>query len=155
MYWCVGVVRVVKISAILQQDAFMPCETRHSLLDWHLLPPDSEGRFTSDRINLILWYRQGGSVPFYTVDARPLNQIVASGQKIDPTVLANPIVHHSKNDSRYEFDLGKLTPILRITNISETDEGMYECRVEYASQRTFTTMMQLTVIGKWFFVPYS
>lgn len=149
----------MKISALLRRDAFIPCETRHSLIDWSLVgaATDTGGddhqrsptpnRFAADRVNLILWYRDGDSVPFYTVDARPVNEIVGANQQIDPAVLTNPLVRHHRTDERIDFDLSKLTPLLHIRNVTEQDEGLYQCRVEYASARTFATHIRLSVIG--------
>lgn len=134
-----------KISAILYQDAFLPCETRRSI---GINVQDQSEHRTEDRINLILWYRHEWSVPFYTVDAR--TDLIESSYLEDPTNAKRrsllKTTHHN-NDSRMEFDLRPVTPLLRIRNVTEEDEGLYQCRVEYASERTFITEIRLSVVG--------
>ena len=158
---------MMKITAILNQDAFIPCETRSSLIDWNLFhnQPDQTDRLIKriryrdslGRINLILWYRDGVNVPFYTVDARALGNLLNNDKEvnddneqqipIDHSMLTNPAVRHITNDSRMVLDLNKMTPLLRIKNVTEHDEGLYHCRVEYSNHRTFSTEIRLNIIG--------
>ncbi|KAI2798001.1 hypothetical protein BLOT_013912, partial [Blomia tropicalis] len=134
-----------KISAILGQDAFLPCETRRSI-SIQLGSTLKESNFShktnpnqsTDQINLILWYRNGANVPFYSIDARHIDE-----SQYDFSSKGK----HTTNDSRIEFDLRNLTPLLRIRNVTEDDDAQYECRVEYSNQRTFITQIRLTVIG--------
>ena len=173
---------LTKISAILYQDAFLPCETRHSLIDWNILPDDNDysaahyqRRQFSDQINLILWYRNEMTVPFYAIDAR----VFADGGTGDDDdddddggggggdgvggydMLVDYLVNkksngsifaadakHINSDRRFVFDVSKSPPVLRIKNITEVDEAVYTCRVEYASQGTFTTQIKLMVFGE-------
>lgn len=159
---------MMKITAILNQDAFIPCETRSSLIDWNLLRHQSyqsdnslnkqiQYRNSFGRINLILWYRDGVNVPFYTVDARALGNLLNNDKEvnddneqqipIDHSMLTNPAVRHITNDSRMVLDLSKMTPLLRIKNVTEHDEGFYHCRVEYSNHRTFSTEIRLNIVG--------
>lgn len=127
------------------QDAFLPCETRRSI-SIQLGSTLKESNFShktnpnqsTDQINLILWYRNGANVPFYSIDARHIDE-----SQYDFSSKGK----HTTNDSRIEFDLRNLTPLLRIRNVTEDDDAQYECRVEYSNQRTFITQIRLTVIG--------
>lgn len=86
-------------------------------------------------------------MPFYRIDGRsPDDQLNPLELDHLGTVFSGKGKHY-KNDSRIEFDLREVTPLLRIRNVTEEDEGTYQCRVEYASQRTFITQIRLSVIG--------
>lgn len=146
-----GAHATTKISAILKQDAFLPCETRRSInihLNSHRQASQS---IKSDHINLILWYREGSSMPFYRIDGRELNDHLNPTEPDNLGTVFSRKGKHYKNDSRIEFDLREVTPLLRIRNVTEEDEGTYQCRVEYASQRTFFTQIRLSVIGLYLF----
>lgn len=166
---------ISKISAILHQDAFLPCETRESIridLSASAVPYSVE---RVDHVNLIHWYRDDSSTPFYTVDGRRATWLEdedhglpglphdfhawwrgsKSGKRRRPrsvnTTMFAPgieVKHRNSNEERYQFDLSRWTPMLKIVNVSEEDEGRYECRVEYAGERTFITEIKLNVFGE-------
>lgn len=103
-----------------------------------------------DRINLILWYRNQDTIPFYTVDARSLNELINDDNSaVDYNLLTNPIVRHITNDHRMHMDLSTYIPLLTIQNITENDQGLYRCRVEHSNHRIYTNSIQLTVIGNY------
>ena len=55
-------------------------------------------------------------------------------------------------ENRVVFDTGP-TPEkarLKISNVSETDDGIYRCRVDFSASQTRTSRLNLTVIGKMF-----
>lgn len=93
-------------------------------------------------------------MPFYRIDGRSLDDHFNSPESDDLKTVFSGKEKHYKNDTRFEFDLREVTPLLRIRNVTEEDEGTYQCRVEYASQRTFITQIRLSVIGDLlFFAP--
>ena len=53
-------------------------------------------------------------------------------------------------ENRVVFDTGP-TPEkarLKISNVSETDDGIYRCRVDFSASQTRTSRLNLTVIGR-------
>lgn len=128
----------------------LPCEIRSSLTFHHFLLQKNIQQNWFDRINLIFWYRNQDTIPFYTVDARRLNELIDDDNSaINDTILTNPVVRHITNDYRMHMDLSTSTPLLTIQNITENDNGLYRCRVEHLSRRMYTTSIQLTVIGQY------
>lgn len=160
-----------RISAALGQEAFLPCETQHSMRiavhesmatagNGH----DDGDDESNDYVNLIHWYRHPSSKPFYTVDARgkpifgqteaepdasSIESYTSLTESISGTKLFAPraVVRHRKVDERMRFDFRQATPFLRVQNITELDEGVYQCRVEYAGRGTLITKVCLSVIG--------
>ena len=53
-------------------------------------------------------------------------------------------------ENRVVFDTGPSPDKarLKIANVSETDDGLYRCRVDFSASQTRTSRLNLTVVGK-------
>jgi hypothetical protein len=92
-----------------------------------------------------MWYREDVKSPIYSIDAR-------TGVHI-PTV-SDIRSHWIDTDlfghNRVVFDTspGPDKARLKVFNVSESDDGLYRCRVDFKMSQTRTSRMNLTVIGK-------
>ena len=55
--------------------------------------------------------------------------------------------------NRVVFDTspGPKNARLKIFNVSESDDGIYRCRVDFKASQTRTSRLNLTVVGKYYF----
>ncbi|KNC28310.1 hypothetical protein FF38_05180 [Lucilia cuprina] len=83
------------------------------------------GTMIADKVQLVIWYRQGNVKPIYTFDARgrSLHQGIPWA---DENVF--------KNKAHFYYDSNP--PALRIKNIQISDAGLYKCRVDFHKSPT-------------------
>ncbi|XP_002092571.3 uncharacterized protein LOC6531784 [Drosophila yakuba] len=88
-----------------------------------------------DKVQLVIWYRQGNVKPIYTFDARgrPLNQGIP---------WADESVFNKKAHFHHDTD----PPALRIKNIQTADAGLYKCRVDFHKSPTRNWRINVTVL---------
>ncbi|XP_055706645.1 uncharacterized protein LOC129803854 isoform X2 [Phlebotomus papatasi] len=105
-------------------EASMPCE----------LVPISQSMMT-DKVQLVIWYKEGNIKPIYTFDARmrPLHQGV---HWADELVL--------KSKAHFHYDSSP--PALRLRNVKREDAGLYRCRVDFHKSPTRNSRINLTVL---------
>ena len=58
--------------------------------------------------------------------------------------------------NRVVFDTspGPKNARLKIFNVSESDDGIYRCRVDFKASQTRTSRLNLTIVGKSFFTVF-
>ncbi|XP_049308950.1 uncharacterized protein LOC105230208 [Bactrocera dorsalis] len=93
------------------------------------------GTMAADKVQLVIWYRQGNVKPIYTFDARgrPLHQAIPWA---DENVF--------KNKAHFYYDT--TPPALRIKNIQLSDAGLYKCRVDFHKSPTRNWRINVTVL---------
>ncbi|ALC41329.1 CG34371 [Drosophila busckii] len=93
------------------------------------------GTMIADKVQLVIWYRQGNVKPIYTFDARgrPLHQAIP---------WADENVFNKKAHFYYDTN----PPALRIKNIQTTDGGLYKCRVDFHKSPTRNWRINVTVL---------
>ncbi|KAH8354979.1 hypothetical protein KR093_003272, partial [Drosophila rubida] len=96
------------------------------------------GTMIADKVQLVIWYRQGNVKPIYTFDARgrPLHQAIP---------WADENVFNKKAHFYYDTN----PPALRIKNIQTSDAGLYKCRVDFHKSPTRNWRINVTVLGEW------
>lgn len=97
----------------------------------------------NDYVQLILWYRSddGTGPPFYTVDARNVDNLSNAVHKISPNY---------RGRVYFSISASSDPSILSITPVKEDDDGNYSCRVDYKWARTEVSGQRLFVVGKLF-----
>ncbi|XP_046809402.1 uncharacterized protein LOC111683162 [Lucilia cuprina] len=93
------------------------------------------GTMIADKVQLVIWYRQGNVKPIYTFDARgrSLHQGIPWA---DENVF--------KNKAHFYYDSNP--PALRIKNIQISDAGLYKCRVDFHKSPTRNWRINVTVL---------
>ncbi|XP_053967380.1 nephrin [Anastrepha ludens] len=93
------------------------------------------GTMIADKVQLVIWYRQGNVKPIYTFDARgrSLHQAIPWA---DENVF--------KNKAHFYYDTNP--PALRIKNIQTSDAGLYKCRVDFHKSPTRNWRINVTVL---------
>ncbi|XP_062129789.1 uncharacterized protein LOC133841379 isoform X1 [Drosophila sulfurigaster albostrigata] len=93
------------------------------------------GTMIADKVQLVIWYRQGNVKPIYTFDARgrPLHQAIP---------WADENVFNKKAHFYYDTN----PPALRIKNIQTSDAGLYKCRVDFHKSPTRNWRINVTVL---------
>ncbi|XP_033251075.1 uncharacterized protein LOC117190098 isoform X2 [Drosophila miranda] len=93
------------------------------------------GTMIADKVQLVIWYRQGNVKPIYTFDARgrPLHQAIP---------WADDTVFNKKAHFHYDTN----PPALRIKNIQTVDAGLYKCRVDFNKSPTRNWRINVTVL---------
>ncbi|XP_034650712.1 uncharacterized protein LOC117890135 [Drosophila subobscura] len=93
------------------------------------------GTMIADKVQLVIWYRQGNVKPIYTFDARgrPLHQAIP---------WADDTVFNKKAHFHYDTN----PPALRIKNIQTVDAGLYKCRVDFHKSPTRNWRINVTVL---------
>ncbi|KAF0295530.1 hypothetical protein FJT64_006970 [Amphibalanus amphitrite] len=97
------------------------------------LPCDTSSSDPADQATLVLWYKDGESIPMYSFDGRGGRPLA------DRTVGAPPprdvlFVTHTER------------PALRLAAVTAHDEGHYRCRVDFRNSQTRNYRINLTVI---------
>ncbi|EDV98338.1 GH23057 [Drosophila grimshawi] len=93
------------------------------------------GTMIADKVQIVIWYREGNVKPIYSFDARgrPLHQAVP---------WADENVFNKKAHFYYDTN----PPALRIKNIQTTDAGLYKCRVDFHKSPTRNWRINVTVL---------
>ncbi|XP_043219995.1 nephrin-like [Amphibalanus amphitrite] len=97
------------------------------------LPCDTSSSDPADQATLVLWYKDGESIPMYSFDGRGGRPLA------DRTVGAPPprdvlFVTHMERSA------------LRLAAVAAHDEGQYRCRVDFRNSQTRNYRINLTVI---------
>ena len=116
--------------------------------DTVLLPCDITNNNPGDRVTLLLWYKEdikgGKGSPIYRIDART-NQNLGLGQSRVP--ILDWVNDKLLGQNRVRFDTQLSPASLKIRNVTEGDQGLYRCRVDFTTSQTRTSRMQLRIIG--------
>ncbi|XP_073845345.1 sidestep V [Musca autumnalis] len=93
------------------------------------------GTMMADKVQLVIWYRQGNVKPIYTFDARgrPLHQGI-------------PWADENVFNKKAHFYYDSNPPALRIKNIQPSDAGLYKCRVDFHKSPTRNWRINVTVL---------
>ena len=113
-----------------------------------LLPCDISNNNPGDRVTLLLWYkedRSGGGMgsPIYRIDART-NKDIMIGQSTVP--ILDWVNEELLGKNRVSFDTQLSPASLKIRNVSESDAGLYRCRVDFTTSQTRTERINFKVI---------
>ncbi|XP_062713381.1 V-set and immunoglobulin domain-containing protein 1 [Aedes albopictus] len=87
-----------------------------------------------DRAILVIWYKNGQTIPLYTFDAR------------DSTREGSHRSSNSSFDGRANFYPNRTPAVLEIRQTKNSDSGVYRCRVDFHKSPTRNTRVQLSVI---------
>uniref|UniRef100_A0A1B0B2J1 Ig-like domain-containing protein n=1 Tax=Glossina palpalis gambiensis TaxID=67801 RepID=A0A1B0B2J1_9MUSC len=89
----------------------------------------------TDKVQLVIWYREGTDKPIYTFDARgrSLHQAIPWA---DENIF--------KNKAHFYYDSNP--PALRVKNIQTSDAGLYKCRVDFHKSPTRNWRINVTVL---------
>ncbi|XP_059088050.1 neural cell adhesion molecule 2-like [Tigriopus californicus] len=124
---------LVSTSLVYQsgETALLPCDIS--------VPDESKG----DELSLIMWYREDVKSPIYSIDARTGVHIPTVNDIRSHWIDTNLFGHN-----RVVFDTspGPDRARLKIYNVSESDDGLYRCRVDFKASQTRTSRVNLTVI---------
>ncbi|XP_055549461.1 nephrin isoform X1 [Wyeomyia smithii] len=105
-------------------DVSLPCD---------LLPTTMT--MMTDKVTLVIWYKEGNSKPIYSFDAR--------GKSLQQAIhWSDEAVLKSKAYFYYETN----PPALRIKNIKQDDAGLYRCRVDFQKSPTKNCRIDLDVL---------
>ena len=115
-----------------------------------LLPCDISNNNPGDRVTLLLWYKEdlsalskGMGSPIYRIDART-NKDIKIGQSSVP--ILDWVNEELLGKNRVSFDTQLSPASLKIRNVSESDAGLYRCRVDFTTSQTRTERLNLRVI---------
>ncbi|KAK3860145.1 hypothetical protein Pcinc_033786 [Petrolisthes cinctipes] len=106
------------VTAVEGGTASLPCDFQH--------PPE-------DSVFLILWFKDNLTTPIYNYDLRPG---AVRKRWEDETVLG----------SRSVLDVSQSPAHLNLKDVKASDAGRYRCRVDFRTQPTKTTRVELRVI---------
>nr|XP_053630671.1 kin of IRRE-like protein 3 isoform X1 [Cherax quadricarinatus] len=99
------------------------------------MPCDVVTADSSDRVVLVLWYKDGVGAPVYSYDSRKHSLLDARNWADGKTL-----------SGRGHFDLQSSPASLILDNVRATDEGLYRCRVDFKKSPTRNARTHLTVI---------
>ena len=115
-----------------------------------ILPCDISNNNPGDRVTLLLWYKEdlsalskGMGSPIYRIDART-DKDIKIGQSSVP--ILDWVNEELLGKNRVSFDTQLSPAMLKIRNVSETDAGLYRCRVDFTTSQTRTERLNLRVI---------
>ncbi|XP_076325596.1 neural cell adhesion molecule 2-like isoform X2 [Tachypleus tridentatus] len=112
---------LVSLQGVLGRNVNLPC---------NITPPGVD-----DDVTLVLWYRDGFSTPFYSLDARR-GGLLGEGR-------------HSSSDNyatRTYFSTVSKPAVLQLESVTLKDKGIYTCRVDFKKARTRHSEVSLSVI---------
>uniref|UniRef100_A0AAR5PEF8 Ig-like domain-containing protein n=1 Tax=Dendroctonus ponderosae TaxID=77166 RepID=A0AAR5PEF8_DENPD len=112
---------VVQVKAVMGKTAMLPC--------------DIEPNFSDDRVYMVLWFRDKQSKPIYNFDVRgkSLSDVVHWS---DPQVFGH----------RAQFFTVPKPATLHLEKVLLEDQGIYRCRVDFRTNPTRNSALNLTVI---------
>ncbi|XP_070169950.1 neural cell adhesion molecule 1 [Polyergus mexicanus] len=90
----------------------------------------------NDEVNMVLWYKEGGSEPIYSFDVRGSRQFSDARLWSSPSALGPRAFFMSATNPAH----------LSIDRLQSVDEGIYRCRVDFRNSPTRKQKMNLTVI---------
>ncbi|XP_075168713.1 sidestep V [Haematobia irritans] len=93
------------------------------------------GTMIADKVQLVIWYRQGNVKPIYTFDAR--------GRSLHQGI---PWADENVFKHKAHFYYDSNPPALRIKNIQPNDAGLYKCRVDFHKSPTRNWRINVTVL---------
>ncbi|XP_055603399.1 nephrin [Uranotaenia lowii] len=105
-------------------DVSLPCD---------LLPTTMT--MLTDKVTLVIWYKEGNTKPIYSFDAR--------GKSLQQAIhWSDEAVLKSKAYFYYETN----PPVLRIKNVKQDDAGLYRCRVDFLKSPTKNCRIDMDVL---------
>ncbi|XP_055919281.1 uncharacterized protein LOC129951237 [Eupeodes corollae] len=113
---------LLAVQTAVNLDVSLPCDLR-------------PGTMATDKVQLVIWYKQGSVKPIYTFDARG-RQLQQAIPWADDAVL--------KNKAQFFYDTNP--PALKIKNVQINDAGLYKCRVDFHKSPTRNWRVNVTVI---------
>ena len=119
------------------------------------LPCNITPSVPGDKVNLVLWYKDGLGKPLYSFDLRgdiadPDGKIWASAE-IGGGVEAPPGASAAVERDSYRAQLhtkSEPTAVLSLLGVTEGDAGSYRCRVDFKRSPTRYWKVVLQVIGE-------
>ncbi|KAK4885039.1 hypothetical protein RN001_001310 [Aquatica leii] len=106
------------VEAVLGGIAYLPCD---------ITPPEPR-----DKMHILIWYKD--STPIYTFDSR--------GKKLEQGRHWSIDALTERAFFKFQDDVAKLS----LNNVKNTDEGSYQCRVDFRRSPTRNIAVNLTVI---------
>ncbi|XP_061499892.1 nephrin [Anopheles gambiae] len=115
---------LIDVQTAVGLDVSLPCD---------LLPTTMT--MMTDKVYLVIWYKEGNTKPIYSFDARgkSLQQAIHWS---DEAVL--------KSKAYFYYDTNP--PALRIKGVKQEDAGLYRCRVDFHKSPTKNCRIQLDVL---------
>lgn len=107
-------------TAVIRGKVALPCD---------ITPPSAD-----DAVALVLWYKDEGPAPIYTLDARRGHVDQARQSAV------------SELGARAYFNMMNRPAFLQLDPVEEDDAGEYRCRVDFRKARSVNTVINLKVI---------
>ncbi|XP_064469303.1 neural cell adhesion molecule 1-like isoform X2 [Ornithodoros turicata] len=107
-------------TAVIRGKVALPCD---------ITPPSAD-----DAVALVLWYKDEGPAPIYTLDARRGHLDQARQSAV------------SELGTRAYFNMMNRPAFLQLDPVEEDDAGEYRCRVDFRKARSVNTVINLKVI---------
>ncbi|XP_077483340.1 protein turtle homolog B-like isoform X3 [Amblyomma americanum] len=107
-------------TAVIRGKVALPCD---------ITPPSAD-----DTVALVLWYKDEGPAPIYTLDARRGHVDQARQSAV------------SELGARAYFNMMNRPAFLQLDPVEEEDAGEYRCRVDFRKARSVNTVINLKVI---------
>nr|XP_040563684.1 uncharacterized protein LOC121113887 [Lepeophtheirus salmonis] len=125
---------LVSLNIIYQQGetALLPCDIS--------VPNDTR---SIDQLVLIMWYREDVGSPIYSIDARTGMHIPSLSDSQNHWIDTS---HFGENRVVFDTSPNPRKAKLKIFNVTESDDGLYRCRVDFKISQTRTSRLNLTVI---------
>lgn len=102
------------------------------------LPCDLHSAVPADIVRVVTWFHNSGGKSFYTYDSRNYSEGARVG--------GQHWLRADFNDGRITY-LPKYNPsLLRISNLTRSDQSVYRCRVDFKESPTRNSRINLTVI---------
>ncbi|XP_055634568.1 uncharacterized protein LOC129774711 isoform X2 [Toxorhynchites rutilus septentrionalis] len=105
-------------------DVSLPCD---------LLPTTMA--MMTDKVTLVIWYKEGNSKPIYSFDARGKNLQQAIHWSDEAVLKSKAYFYYETNP-----------PALRIKNVKQEDAALYRCRVDFQKSPTKNCRIDLDVL---------